>query len=98
MAKRKKLGDIIEIPLGNNKFAYARLFFENTLAIYNGIFSAYDEKITKESYYRYIAIYTCDLSKLNVVDSVPFKDGEDIWAPDKVVIDQITGKGSLYHH
>lgn len=38
MAKRKKLGDIIEIPLGNNKFAYARLFFENTLAIYNGIF------------------------------------------------------------
>ncbi len=92
------MGDIIEIPLGNNRFAYARLFYEGTLAIYKGIFSEYDKEITKENYYRYIAIYSCDLSKLCVVDSVPFKDGEDIWPPDKVVIDQITGKGSLYHH
>ena len=24
--------------------------------------------------------------------------GEDSWGPDMVVVDAITGKGSLYHH
>lgn len=38
MAKRKKLGDIIEIPLLSNKNSYARLYKEGTLGIYKGIY------------------------------------------------------------
>lgn len=34
--KKLKLGDIYEIELPNGKKAYARLFKEFTLAIYNG--------------------------------------------------------------
>ena len=36
MGKRKKLGDIVEIPLGNGLNAYARLYREGALGIYKG--------------------------------------------------------------
>ncbi len=32
------------------------------------------------------------------MDNIPFENNEDNWAPDMVVVDAITGKGSLYHH
>ena len=37
MAVKKKLGDIVEIPLTENKNAYARLYKEYTLGIYEGM-------------------------------------------------------------
>ncbi len=43
MTKRKKLGDIVEIPLSDGRNAYARLYREGTLGIYRGIYSSYDD-------------------------------------------------------
>ena len=43
MAKRKKLGDIVEIPLLDGKRAYARLYKEMTLGIYIGTYPSYND-------------------------------------------------------
>ena len=43
MGKRKKLGDIVEIPLGNGLNAYARLYREGALGIYKGKYHGFEE-------------------------------------------------------
>lgn len=96
MAKRKKLGDIVEIPLIDDKNAYARLYKEGTLGIYKGTYQSYDAVPADAEFFRFICLYRSSLSKLQVVGSRPFASDEDGWAPDKVVVDAITGKGSLY--
>lgn len=98
MAKRKRLGDIVEIHLPDGRNAYARLYKEFTLGIYKGTYQSYNDVPTDAEFFRFICLYRSSLSKLQVVGSRPFSNGEDSWAPDKVVVDAITGKGSLYHH
>ena len=98
MARRKKLGDIIEIPLPDGRNAYARLYKEYTLGIYRGKYSSYDDVPKDAGFFRFICLYRGSLSKLQVVGSKPFANDEDSWAPDRVVVDAITGRGSLYHH
>lgn len=97
--KRLKLGDIYEIELSNGKKAYARLFKEYTLGIYNGIYDDYSEVPVIESYFRYIGVYKDVVTDgcWKVVDNRPFSDDEEAWPPPMVVVDAITGKGSLYH-
>ena len=98
MATRKKLGDIVEIPLLNGKNAYARLYKEGTLGIYKGTYQSFDDVPVDAEFFRFICLYRSSLSKLQVVGSRPFAGDEDSWAPDKVIVDAITGKGSLYRH
>ena len=43
MVRRKKLGDIVEIPLSDGKSAYARPYKEYTLGIYKGTYQSYDD-------------------------------------------------------
>jgi len=97
--KRLKLGDIYEIELSNGKKAYARLFKEFTLAIYNGVYDNYSEVPLAESYFRYIGVYKNVLTDglWKIVDNRPFADEEEAWAPPRVIVDAITGKGSLYY-
>lgn len=97
--KRLKLGDIYEIELPNGKKAYARLFKEYTLAIYNGFYDDYAEVPPVESYFRYIGAYKKVLTDgvWNIVGNRPFLYEEDAWAPPSVIVDAITGKGSLYY-
>lgn len=98
MAKRKKLGDIVEIPLLDGKRAYARLYKEMTLGIYIGTYPSYNDVPADAKFFRFICLYRSSLSKLKVVGCRPFADNEDSWPPAKVVVDAITGKGSLYYH
>ena len=98
MAKRKKLGDIVEIPLSDGKNAYARLYKEMTLGIFKGTYQSYNDVPADAEFLRFICLYRNSLSKLQVVGSRPFFNDEDSWPPDKVIVDAITGKGSLYHH
>ena len=97
--KRLKLGDIYEIELPNGNKAYARLFKEYTLAIYNGFYNNYEEVPFVESYFRYITVYKNVLTDgvWKIVGNRPFNDIEEAWAPPKVVVDAITGKGRLYY-
>lgn len=97
--KRLKLGDIYEIELPNGKKAYARLFKEYTLAIYNGFYNDYSDVPLAESYLRYIGVYKNVVtdSVWKIVGSRPFNDDEEAWAPPQVVVDAITGKGSVYY-
>ena len=98
MAKRKKLGDIVEIPLPNGQKAYARLYKEGALGIYNGRYQSYDELPLDADFFRFITIYRDCLARLEVVGSRPFDNDEDSWQPDEVIVDAITGRGRLYHH
>ena len=98
MSKRKKLGDIVEIPLGDGLYAYAKLYRQGALGIYNGKYHNYTEGPENIDYFRFITLYRNSLSRLNVVDNIPFNNDEESWQPDKVVVDAITNRGSLYHH
>lgn len=97
--KRLKLGDIYEIELPNGKKAYARLFKEYTLAIYNGFYDDYADVPIVESYFRYIGVYKNVVTDgvWKIVDNRPFNNDQEAWAPPQVVVDAITGKCSLYY-
>lgn len=96
--KKLKLGDIYEIKLPNGKKAYARLFREYTLAIYNGFYNEYSEVTNIESYFRHIGVYKDVLTDgiWEIVGNRPFSDEEEAWAPPQVVVDA-TGKGKMYY-
>lgn len=96
--KKLKLGDIYEIELPNGKKAYARLFREYTLAIYNGFYNDYSEVPNIESYFRYIGVYKDVLTDgiWKIVGNRSFNDEEEAWAPPQVAVDA-TGKGKLYY-
>jgi hypothetical protein len=96
--KRKKLGDIVEIPLSEGQNAYARLYKEYTLGIYSGTYPSYDDVPDDAAFFRFICLYRSSLSKLQVVGNRPFANDEDSWPPDKVIVDAVSGRGSLYHH
>ncbi len=98
MAKIMKLGDILEIPLGNGENAYARLYREGTLGIYAGRYHSYEEMPESVDFFRFITLYRNNLSRLQVVGNRPFENEEESWSPDTVIVDAITLKGSLYHH
>ena len=75
--KRLKLGNIYEIGLPNGKKAYARLFKEYTLAIYNGFYNDYSEVPFVEQYFRFIGVYkdllTDGVWKLLVIENLKMK-------------------------
>lgn len=81
------------------KKAYARLFKEYTLALYNGVYDDYTEVPLEESYFRYIGVYKKVLTDgvWKIVGNRPFSNEDDAWTPPKVVVDAISGKGSLYY-
>lgn len=84
------MGDIVEIPFSDGRNAYV-------MGIYKGIYSSYDDVPEDVGFFRFIYLYQSGLSKLQVVGSRPFANDEDSWAPDRVVVDAITGRGGLYH-
>ena len=96
--KRLKLGNIYEIGLPNGKKAYARLFKEYTLAIYNGFYNDYSEVPFVEQYFRFIGVYKDLLTDgvWKVVGNRKFENEEDAWAPPSCVI-SADGKTSLYY-
>ncbi|MBQ6570594.1 MAG: hypothetical protein IJL87_10125 [Clostridia bacterium] len=98
MPRSKSLGDIVEIELPDGKKAYGRVYREYTVGIFNGFYGSVEELDISVGYYRFIGLYRTDLNKLRTAAKLPFSDTEDPWPPDKVVVDAITGKGSLYHH
>lgn len=98
MPKGKSIGDILEIELPNGKKAYGRVHKESYIGIYNGFYDSIEELNFATGFYRFICLYRSDLNKLKTVAKLPFINDDDSWAPDGVVVDAITGKGSLYHH
>lgn len=98
MGRGKPLGAIVEIPLPNGLNSYARVYKDYTVGIFKGFYKTFDEVKPGTEYFRFIGLYATDLNKLKTVSKIPFRDDEDIWGPDKVVVDGITLKGRLYHH
>ena len=98
MGRGKQLGDIVEIPLPNGQYAYGRVYKEYTIGIYKGFYNSYDEVKPDVEYFRFLGLYRSDLNRLRTVEKKPFENEEEAWAPDQVVIDALTKKGSLYHH
>lgn len=96
--KKLKLGNIYEIPLPNGKKAYARLFKEYTIAIYNGFYNDYSEVPFDESYFRFIGVYKDVLTdgKWKIVGSRPFNSEDEAWAPPQVVVNA-AGKERIYY-
>lgn len=99
MAKKIRIGNVYEIPLPNGKKAYARLYKEYTLAIYEGLYDNYSQLEHDTKIYRFICVYRDVLNnpEWKIVDYKPFSNEDDAWAPPRRVIDPLTLEGRLYY-
>lgn len=99
MAKKIRIGNVYEIPLPNGKKAYARLYKEYTLAIYEGLYDNYSQLKHDTKIYRFICVYRDVLNnpEWKIVDYKPFSNEDDAWAPPKRIIDPLTLEGGLYY-
>ncbi len=98
MAKRKRPGDVLAIPLGGGDFAYARLHRESVLGIYAGRYRSISELPADAPYFRMLCVYASDLAALETVSHRPFADEAESWYPDFAVADAVTGrKYGRYH-
>lgn len=97
--KKLKLGDIYSIPLPNGKVAFARLYKEYTLAIYQNMYNDISELPVNEEYSFFAGVYKDLLQdgEWKVVANRPFNSDEEAWPPPQCIKDKISGKYSLYH-
>ena len=84
-----KLGDVVGIPLPDERFAYARIYRDFTLAIYEVLTS----KLTsieplvdaKICFFQACTDSAIVSGKWPVIGSFPFRSEEDSWYPPKAV-------------
>ncbi|QVK19508.1 hypothetical protein KHQ81_00160 [Mycoplasmatota bacterium] len=99
MRKKKiNLGDIFSIPLPNGKFAFARLFKENVIAVYKKTYTDIIKLPLSEDYQFIVGVYQDLLQDgiWKVVDNRPFESEEDAWVRG-FIKDPINGKYSMYY-
>ncbi len=97
--KRKKLGDIFEIPLPDGRNVYARLFRESTLGFYKGRYENFMDVPEEAECECIVCVYT-DLLKDGewpIVGNRPFDTEDDSWPPPKCIKDAISGEYRLYY-
>ncbi|MCB2362509.1 Imm26 family immunity protein [Clostridium estertheticum] len=97
-SKRIRLGDVYAIPLPDGRYAFGRLFKENSIAVYRHSGINLDD-ISKEEDYRFVvAVYKDVLQdgKWIIVGNRTFKNDE-AWPPPKYIIDKMNGKYSIYY-
>lgn len=97
--RRLKLGDVYAIPLPNGKYAFGRTFNDASIAIYKHIGDTVEEIPDAEEYQFTVGVYDYVLKsgEWTLVDNRPFENEEETWPPPCCVIDQISGKYSIYH-
>jgi hypothetical protein len=99
MRGKYQLGDVLAIPLPNNKYAFGRLHKESCIAIYEHIGSYINDVPKREEYHFIVGVYQDVLKsgEWTVIDKRSFKSEDEAWPPPMCVIDSISGGCSIYH-
>lgn len=100
-AKRIKpqVGDIFEIRLPDNRFAYGKVFRDASIGVYEKIFSSPAEPPINSSFAFIVGLYS-DILKSGmwpIVSHEPFDSVEAEWPPPACIKDVISGGYSIYH-
>lgn len=100
-AKRIKpqVGDIFEIRLPDDRFAYWKVFRDASIGIYEKIFSSPTEPPINSSFAFIVGLYS-DILRSGIwpiVSREPFRSVEEEWPPPACIKDPISGTYSIYH-
>jgi hypothetical protein len=100
-AKRIKpqVGDIFEIRLPDDRFAYGKVFRDASIGVYEKIFSSPAEPPINSSFAFIVGLYD-DILKSGmwpIVSHEPFGSVEAEWPPPACIKDVISGGYSIYH-
>jgi hypothetical protein len=102
MGKRYKLGDIVAIPLPDNKFAYGMIHNDASIGIYDLIseLMLIPEEIVSKPFTFFSGIFDTAITQgfWPKVGHVPFADKESSWPPPTFIQDVINpSKFRIYH-
>jgi hypothetical protein len=94
-----QVGDIFEIPLPDDRFAYGKVFRDASVGIYEKIFPCPAEPPINSSFAFVVGLYD-DILKSGVwpiISHEPFSSAEAEWPPPACIKDIISGDYSIYH-
>ena len=96
---RPKVGDIFQIPLPNDRFAYGKVFRDASVGIYDQVFSSAQQLPIESSFAFIIGLYDNILKSGTwpIIGHEPFESQEAEWPPPSCVKDVISGDYSIYH-
>ncbi len=99
---RRRVGDIVQIPLPNGLFAAGRLYKEASIAISAKLFqqpvSLTDVKPTSVAFVTACFDTAITDGSWPIIGRIPFDNDEDAWAPPRYVEDIIkAGTYRIYH-
>lgn len=98
--RKIKIGDIYAIPLPNGMYAYARVFKDAGLGVYNKLGNTLDPEINDEWKYQFVISVFQDLlqdGQWIYVKNFPFEQKDDKWPPKRYMKDSVNGSYSIYY-
>jgi hypothetical protein len=104
MSKEKRMilpgvGDVFQIPLSNDRFAYGKVFRDASVGIYEKVFDSVQGLPIESSFAFIVGLYD-DILKSGIwpiIGNEPFDSQEAEWPPANCVKDVISGAYSIYH-
>jgi hypothetical protein len=98
--KKPKLGDVVEIPLPNGKYAYGRVYKDASIAIYKKLSEEpHQPPIGSRDFLFHVGLYDDILTSGDwaVVGHDKFNSTESSWPPPYFIKDIISGGYEIYH-
>lgn len=96
MARRHKVGDLYAIELPNKKYAFSRIYKNDAAGFYLHRSKDINDLPKEEKFEFHAFVYPDFFEEWNYIKNIPFSSEEESWYPPFVVVDAITGKGSIY--
>jgi len=100
VAKRPKVGDVVQIELPNGGYAYGRVLRDASIAIYRQTSQISGRPpVGSRDYQFVVGVYDDVLNSgaCPVVGHDPSRDTDDEWPPPSYIRDPISGQASAYH-
>lgn len=100
MPRGREPGAVVEIPLPNGRYAYARCYRDAVIGVYRETSDEPGRPPSAEQGFRFfVGVYDEAIGPggRRVVGEDRFATPEDAWPPPMCIRDPITGELSLYH-
>ncbi len=100
MKYRIKIGDVFQITLPNGKYAYARIYKDASVGIYQQLISEPSRPpIGSRDFLFHVGLYRPVLSsgEWPIVGHDKFESSESKWSPPCFIKDEISGEYEIYH-
>jgi hypothetical protein len=95
---KRRLGDVIEVPMPRGRFAYGRLYRDAQVAFYRArTTEPGTPPIGSRDFDFVVGVSDGALKEVRVVGFDPFDTGESDWPPPMSIRDPISGGYSIYH-